>query len=163
MSRPVYESSTDRENEAHIASRLIESWGGHLQKLPHHQHIDYAHTSDDGRVLGLVEVKARRFVWGQYPDVMLSASKIRVAWEWFQSLGLATAFVVADRTFDIRFVMIAQDQFPVSFGGRTAATRDSQDVELIASIPIELFTPIGQPKKNSRKFSKGIAGGRTIV
>ena len=142
MTRPQDETSTDRVNETRIADTLEQVWQVRLHKLPHHQHIDCAVVGRDGHVKGLVEIKARTFAWGDYPDVMLSASKVAKAKELFECFNLNTAFVVADRTFDIRFVLIGTGDFVCNFGGRTRNPRDRDDSELIVNIPLDQFTPV---------------------
>ena len=142
MNRPRYETEKDLEREQGIAYALCKTWGVELHKLPVHQHLDYAATRDGDTVKGLIEIKWRSFVWGDYPDVMLSASKVLKAREFWEAFVVPTAFVVSDRTGDIRYCDLYNDKRTLYIGGRTLKTRDSDDIEAIVRIPNADFKPL---------------------
>ena len=141
MAREIFETAHDRNNEQEVASVMEKHWLITLRKLPMSQRLDYA-MMKGGAVVALCEVKCRTFKWGEFPDVMLSASKVKFASEMFQAFALKTLFVVSDRENVIKFTPIHEAAFPVTFGGRTASPRDDQDSELIVNIPNDCFETI---------------------
>lgn len=139
MGRPRYETKKDLERERYIADTLRAAWSVEMCKLPDHQHIDFALVDASGKITCLVEVKWRSFEWGQYPDVMLSASKVLKAREFFEVFAVPALFVVCDRNNDIRYCRIESRTDTLWWGGRTAKPRDSQDAEAIIRIPVGEF------------------------
>ena len=96
----------------------------------------------DGSVGALCEIKVRNFVWGDYPDVMLSASKVKYAKEVWSAFSLKTIFVVMDNTGEIRYLPMETMDYPLAYGGRTASPRDDQDSELVLHVPNEDFVTL---------------------
>tara|TARA_R100000152_G_C6774783_1_gene202770 strand:- start:1893 stop:2354 length:462 start_codon:yes stop_codon:yes gene_type:complete len=141
MARKIFETETDRRNENQIANILANHFNVRMEKLPMSQRLDYAMQAKTGskRILALCEIKCRSFKWGDFPDVMLSASKIKYAHEMFRVFNLKTLFVVCDRSNEIRMIAIHNTGYDLTFGGRTTNARDNQDSELIVNIPNEDF------------------------
>lgn len=147
MGRPIYESETDIRNQEHVKRELERAWKYYLQPLSHHQILDYAaRKPDTNEIHAFVEVKCRSFAWGDYPDVMLSASKFEKTQELYRTFKVRTMLVVADRNRDIRYLNIQKlndtISIPLEYGGRTRNTRDSGDIEMIVRFPIPYFTPL---------------------
>ena len=94
-----------------------------------------------------VECKHRNITWGDYPDVMLSLSKVQQAQSLLDASGLRSLFVVraTDRIFYTCLNDCAGQTNWVTFGGRTYNTRDAADVEPVMHIPINQFdeVPLG--------------------
>jgi len=144
MARQLYETENDKARERGIANVVEKRWGLELKKLPISQRLDYA-CLRRGVVVGLIEIKYRKFTWGDYPDVMLSASKIKFASEMFNAFGIRSSFVVCDQTHVVKQTPIVESNcsFKLAFGGRTLDARDDQDSELIVNIPNGYFKTIG--------------------
>ena len=92
-------------------------------------------------MLAWIEYKRRKFVWGQYPTVILSLRKVFALMR-YASLGHKAMFVVEDDEGDMRYWPIAEDEvigWMVERGGRTANTRDDGDIEPVVMIPVARF------------------------
>ncbi len=148
MARQMFETKDDLTNEWKIAEIVGKKWCVEMQKLPRHQRIDYA-MSRNGRVAALCEIKCRTFAWGDYPDVILSLSKIKHAMEMYKAFKLKTFFVVSDKNNNIKYTPIHEiDNYPITYGGRTFSPRDNEDSELIVNISIYDFDNLENRKTN---------------
>lgn len=149
MIRKQYESKRDRQNEESICRWLCSEWGLVRYKLNPHWVIDYAIAKKDEpkRITGMIEIRQRSFVWGDFPDVFCSASKIEAANKIRICWNLPVLFAVRDTYQEVRFCdLTALEIQPLHFDGRsTENMRDQWDQDLIAKIPINQFT----------KFMKG--------
>jgi len=141
MTRALFETVHDRKNEQEVADVMAKHWQVTMKKLPMSQRLDYA-MMQGGTVVALCEIKCRKFKWGEFPDVMLSASKVKFANEMFKAFAVKTLFIVSDRENVIKFTPIHEATFSITFGGRTASPRDNQDSELIVNIPNDCFETI---------------------
>jgi hypothetical protein len=147
--RKQYESERDRQNEESICRWLCSEWKLVRYKLNPHWVIDYAiaRKDDPKRITGLIEIRQRSFVWGDFPDVFCSASKIEAANKIRICWNLPVLFAVRDTHQEVRYCdLTALGIQPLHFDGRsTENMRDQWDQDLIAKIPINQFT----------KFMKG--------
>jgi len=125
-----------------VAAVVLKKWRVGMRKLPDHQRIDYAMVRDSGEVAALCEIKCRKFIWGDFPDVVLSASKVLYSRQIWREFELQTMFVVRDRSGDIRYAPIHVNHSPIKYGGRTVSPRDSQDSEMVVHIPNSVFKPL---------------------
>ena len=143
MTRPMYESSGDRNNEQQVVKRLAAAGGGEYQKLPISYRMDYA-VVRDGEIAGFVEIKARHMRWGQYPTVMISMSKVLTAANYADALGLPTLFVVATNDGRLHYARLGDIHLHAKLvhGGRTVQTRDGGDIEPCYMIPNSHFGEI---------------------
>ena len=143
MTRPMYESSGDRNNEQQVVKRLAAAWGGEYQKLPISYRMDYAVVRDE-EIAGFVEIKARHMRWGQYPTVMISMSKVLTAANYADALGLPTLFVVATNDGRLHYTRLGDihRHAKLVHGGRTVQTRDGGDIEPCYMIPNSHFGEI---------------------
>ena len=134
MSRPLYESASDRANEQAVADVLLERWRCSAVKLPISYELDYALTRN-GTVMAWAEVKCRRVAREHYPTYMVSLRKVLA--------GLA----MAERT-NLPFLLLVQ--WTDALGWVTPAARniqlggrhdrgDSADVEPVIHVPIAEF------------------------
>jgi len=138
MSRKVFETQDDLDNERQIADLVAKKWSVDMKKLPMSQRLDFAMLRK-GKVAALCEIKQRSFTWNDYPDVILSASKVKYAKEMYETFAVKSFFVVSDRQNDIRYASIHDVNYELQFGGRTSTPRDNQDSELIIGISIYDF------------------------
>ena len=131
--RPLYESQGDRDNEAKVQKVLESKWKVELHKLPISYKVDYLATDYEGLAKAWIEVKKRKITIKTFPDIMVSAHKIRTALS--LSKATCTPFIfVADLIDGIFYYKWKEeDAIPCKWGGRTVATRDSADVWRIAN------------------------------
>jgi len=156
MSRPIYESEQDREEERQIIHAFLE----HLQtkndgavyeviKLDRRHNLDYAiqKFSNNGTAaeFAFVEAKRRHHQAGDFPDLMISKSKF---WKGcrLSDLGFNFFILIQFDNGDHFYHHRPQHESEVEFkeSGRTKQTRDEWDAEVCAHIPIQLFTPYGK-------------------
>jgi len=143
MSRPIYEGAMDLAREHDIMGLVSAKWGVQYYKLPMSYRLDFMLMSAD-KPKAFVECKHRNFVWGKYPDVMISMSKVIAAEQMLQITGLRTMFVVraTDRIFYVQLNRCVSNVDWLKFGGRTANTRDDGDIEPVYHIPIAEFAEL---------------------
>jgi len=139
--RQRYENEDTLHAENEVKQKIERITHRTLYKLPISYGVDYAafyETEGERRQLtGFVEVKNRSHAMNTYPDVIISALKIREG-------------LLLSKTFDVAFIMFFQfidklmwaatmedmkKDWRLDFGGRTKNTRDSADIELIVRIP----------------------------
>ena len=139
--RTMYESAQDLSNEAKVREYVAGSFNADVQKIPLSYGVDSMVTVD-GRLVAWLEIKCRPgMVWGQYPDVMISVLKLRAAAGLKASTGIDTYFVVCDANGDIKSANLCKTSSEwIRYGGRTADTRDSADIEPVCHIPLDQFT-----------------------
>ena len=155
--RPRYESDADLEREARVADAVAEKRGYRWEKVPHHyaQICDVVMIDDSrgGEITCYCEVRCRKIVWGQYPDILVSVHKWMEAWHVVNSTRTKWMFAVATQSSIHALVLTPptlQDPFPhlrlpnlkQTFGGRTNNPRDNADIEPVVHLPIELFKTI---------------------
>jgi hypothetical protein len=148
MSRPKYETKADLLNESRGIS-LVARWaGGMPRKLPDFHAADAAIVVGN-EIVGFVEYKRRRMRWGDYPTIMLSASKF-LNIEALARLGtdrkpMFVYFAVEDNAGDVWVVNLAADGLKLrcEWGGRTVKTRDDLDVEPVVHLYIDQFRRVG--------------------
>ena len=141
--RTTYETESDLASESSVASWIAVTLSAEVAKVPVSYGVD-AMLSRDGQLIAWLEIKCRHGMrWGQYPDVMISVLKLRAAAGLKASTGADTIFVVADETGEIRATNLCKTQTSwIRFGGRTAQTRDSADIEPVCHIPLARFHPV---------------------
>lgn len=141
MTRPIYETQADLNNESAIISRLSSAWNTSFHKLPIRYHLDYAATKN-GKVVGYLEIKVRKYTmaqidkWGGY---MLSIGKLQAAKQMCEISSSSFCLVV--QCTDGLYWMTIKDfsEFPVVITGRTDRG-DAQDIEPCVLIPGARFT-----------------------
>lgn len=150
QNRPLYETGFDKENERRAFPLIARHFGHQLggavsiEKLPDRHFADIVIVDGSGAIRSYVEYKKRRMAWGDYPTIMLSASKY-LRLDELRNLSVSAFFAVEDRHGEIRMVDLLSPatRMHVVWGGRTAARRDTMDVEPVCHFPIEDFRSIG--------------------
>lgn len=147
MTRPLYESQQDRDNEQACIKQFCDQFGFTYAKLPYYKHIDYLlYSATNSRARAWVEIKVRRHNYGRFPTLLLSSLK------WAEGLKLSQAtgipFWILIRWENGLFGYAAKQadvdsgQVWLEYGGRTTQTRDEGDIEPVMHIPIKLFHPV---------------------
>ena len=142
--RKIYESEADRANEKSAIEDACHAWGCGYRKMPRSYRLDYYIFRPDGMALGFAEVKSRNFVWGKYPDIILSVSKAVAAVHLFDATGLSSRLIISadDRIMWCPFSSFLLDRDLVRWGGRTTNTRDNEDTEPVFHIPNKMFSEL---------------------
>lgn len=131
MSRPLYESTADIQNEQQVAQALADRWGCDLAKMPKAYPCDWAFVRE-GAVVGLAEIKCRKVPSGRYKTLILSLHK----WTQLQQFSQHTPAVLVARFDDcIKWAPIDGKPRLVAIGGRQDRG-DWQDTEPVIHIPI---------------------------
>lgn len=141
--RPLFETRFDQIAERRILDKLKKTWGIEARKLPIKYGLDYMIWANNDR-RAFIEIKHRDMAWGDYPTIMLSLHKVLKARELHLITGFPSLFVVEDNNGSTRYCNFAKipQNASIEFGGRTAKTRDADDIEPVYMIPIKLFQPI---------------------
>ena len=141
MSRPMYETQADRNNEQRVADLLAEK-GYTLVKLPLQYKLDFAIIEDElDKVVGFAELKARTVEMNKYPTAMISLAKVVKAHDISSCTNLPSYFIVLYKDALVRINFASE--FSVNIGGRSDRG-DPQDRDVCAYYPIEGFTVVSQ-------------------
>jgi len=141
MSRPMYETQADRNNEQRVADLLAEK-GYSLDKLPMSFGLDVVITDDfEEKIVAFAEIKARTFEMNKYPTAMINLHKVIRAHDISACTGLPSYFIVLYRDALVRINFASE--FAVKMGGRSDRG-DPADRDVCAYYPIEGFTVVSQ-------------------
>ena len=143
--RPRYETSDDRENEIRAIPVIESTLHGEARKLPPNHFADFAIVDGTSRILSFVEYKRRRFRWGDYPTILLSAVKFLKLLE-VKNLNVRSFFVVEDDGGEVWALELtrADLDFTIEYGGRTFNTRDERDIEPVVHFGCGQFRRISK-------------------
>lgn len=144
MSRPLYETQDNIDDERRIVEEVAAACGAYWAKLPRLSVIDYVLCKGPVAVRGL-EVKRRRVPRSHYPTLTISKKKIDRAMVACCALNLPLLLAIGwdDGTFVYRFDELIIDTFDVVTGGR-ADRDDPKDIEEMYAIPTANFKPLGK-------------------
>jgi hypothetical protein len=141
MSRPLYETQQDRDNEQAMARIISARYGCTMHKMPMKYTLDYA-AQKDGRVIGFVEMRRRRIPMHKYSTYMIALHKVIKAKELSSVTGLPCLLAIqwTDR---LGIVDISKCEFEIEING-SMRRNDPQDIEPMALINIAEFQEIDQ-------------------
>src|SRR5688500_988415 len=71
---PIFRTAEDEQNENQVAAVLAREWGCEVRGFGHLAPIDWFAVRA-GRLVGLLELKARTHASGRYPTVFLNLRK----------------------------------------------------------------------------------------
>lgn len=137
MTRPIYESTFDRENEDRIAFQLAQQWKVGVEKLRKMFPVDYALVQNKA-IVGFLEIKCRTNPVYQYPDYLISMGKIDWCLNVSEKFRVKCILAVqwSDR---LGWLQVKREcQFKLSIAGRTDRG-DGADIEPCCLIPVEQF------------------------
>lgn len=144
MSRPLYETSEDREAEHELAIQVARTWGRRALMLPRKFPVDVAFESK-GRIVSLAEIKIRTNKASAYDTYMISAHKWSTMIEFSRNLVKTVNLIVKWGCGTVGYLTITGAEFHLGIGGRSDRN-DSDDTELVAQIPIKQFNRIKIPE-----------------
>ena len=139
MSRPIYETSEDREREKKLAERVSELWGLDTKPNPKQYPIDYTFLNrEDGSIEGFAEIKVRTHKCGTFPTYIISAMKVTSAKMLSEATGLDVILIVQWSCGSIGFMDMATTSDSIGWGGRNDRN-DSQDQEPVVHWKLDHF------------------------
>lgn len=141
MTRPMYETAQDRQNEQELAQLIEQSFRCTLTKLPLKYTLDFTAVRD-GRVVAFLEMRQRKTRMRQYPTYMIALHKIMKAKELTQVTGMP-CFLVVRWTDGVALVNLSECAYDLEVGGSTRRN-DWQDIEPVALIDMDQFKEIPQ-------------------
>ena len=142
MSRPIYETQQDRDNERAVAEAIGQRYGCDMHKLPMKYILDFAATRD-GRVVAFIEVRCRNIASTQYDEFMVSVGKLLAAKSLTSCTGIPCRLAVRWADGVTRITNLPPENYDVRIGGSTRRN-DWQDIEPMAYIKIADMEDITQ-------------------
>ena len=141
MSRPIYEGEADREAELVVMNHLALK-GFSALPSPTYSCIDMV-IFKGHEWLGFGEVRRRKMKFKQYPDVFMSAAKVKKIAELQSMVSLPTWFFLAldDGLWSMKMPSI-NDRLNIKEGGRNQM-RDKWDREPMAHFEWGCFKNVG--------------------
>lgn len=141
MSRPLYESQQDRDNEQRLADAIERQHNCVLHKMPTKLSLDYLATRD-GAAVAFFEMRNRRNKMHAYPTYMLSLYKVMMASNLSQTTGLPCFLAVqwADKAGMCR-LPLEHDKMETQIGG-SVRRGDPQDIEPVVHFGMDNFKEI---------------------
>jgi hypothetical protein len=138
MNRPLYETDADLQREQAVIDRICKG-GQRAEKLPIHNHLDYA-IFNGNTLAALVEIRCRNNFMTKYPTFFCNLSKVMSARQLSEACNTPAYLFVqwSDRLAYINF----DAPYTVQYGGRNQM-RDWQDKGLLAHFEIGLFKGVG--------------------
>ena len=138
MTRPIYETQTDRNNERRIAVKIEKHYGCILSKMPMKLSLDFM-AIRDGKAVAFIEARQRKIAMNTYPTYMLSLYKAMQARSLTMTTGLPCFLAVqwTDKA-GIAKLPPAHENMHVEMGGTTRRD-DPQDIEPMVHFDIANF------------------------
>jgi hypothetical protein len=141
MSRPMYETQQDRDNEQALARLIAERFNCVMHKMPIKYTLDYAATRNND-VVAFVEMRRRKIPMERFDTYMIALHKVIKAQELNNVTGLP-CFLVIQWTDAVGMCRLDTCDHSIEVGGSTRRG-DWQDIEPMAHIPIHQFMEIEQ-------------------
>jgi hypothetical protein len=138
MTRPIYETQTDRNNERRLAAKIEKHYGCILSKMPMKLSLDFM-AIRDGKAVAFIEARQRKIAMNTYPTYMLSLYKAMQARSLTMTTGLPCFLAVqwTDKA-GIAKLPPAHENMHVEMGGTTRRD-DPQDIEPMVHFDIANF------------------------
>jgi hypothetical protein len=138
MTRPIYETQTDRNNERRLAAKIEKHYNCMLTKMPMKLSLDFM-AMRDGKAVAFIEARQRKIAMNTYPTYMLSLYKAMQARLLTMTTGLPCFLAVqwTDKAGMVRLPPSVED-FYVEVGG-TNRRDDPQDIEPMVHFDIAKF------------------------
>lgn len=147
MTRPIYESEGDRQNQLSVAEIMAPILRSRLIKTPYLSAVDYVVQSLEGVATGLLEVKVRSYSpeeMDRMGGFFLSERKLLLVYDVVRTMKMDFHLVV--KTPNCLLHLLFKDGKPWprlerKFGGRFDRG-DSKDAETLCLFPTTMFTRI---------------------
>lgn len=140
MTRPAYETPENLSQEDRVATTLASHYKVEIVKLSPKYSFDRAIITNN-QITGFIEIKVRTNPSTQYPDYLISASKMFHAMLWITQMGM-NVFLAVQWTDRLGVHELGQfDNYSCRLAGRTDRG-DVQDLEPCLFIPVKWFKSI---------------------
>ena len=138
MTRPIYETQTDRNNERRLAAKIEKHYGCILSKMPMKLSLDFM-AIREGKAVAFIEARQRKIAMNTYPTYMLSLYKALQARSLTMTTGLPCFLAVqwTDKA-GIAKLPPAHEDMHIEMGGTTRRD-DPQDIEPMVHFDIANF------------------------
>ncbi len=138
MTRPIYETQTDRNNERRVAAKIEMHYNCILLKMPMKLSLDFM-AIRDGKAVAFIEARQRKIAMNTYPTYMLSLYKAMQARSLTMTTGLPCFLAVqwTDKA-GIATLPPSHEDMHVEMGGTTRRD-DPQDIEPMVHFDIANF------------------------
>ena len=138
MTRPTYETQTDRNNERRLAAKIEKHYGCILQKMPMKLSLDFM-AIRDGKAVAFIEARQRKIAMNTYQTYMRSLYKATQARSLTMTTGLPCFLAVqwTDKA-GIAKLPPANEDMHIVMGGTTRRD-DPQDIEPMVHFDIANF------------------------
>lgn len=132
FNRPRYETQQDLDNEKEVCGFLSKVWDCVFHKLnPVKYKVDF--LIEKGDHYGWAELKCLNINYGQFP-FMISYKKIEAAKQLYETSGKKFTLIFRCKDALCFHTWDFSKDYKFELGGRTRATRDSEDIEPIFRI-----------------------------
>jgi hypothetical protein len=142
MTRQIYETEADKENELAVAKDIEQLYGCIMRANPELDHIDYVTEWPSGKISN-AEIRCRPGMkWGQYSTVWMSALKLAHAAQLMRQ-GQSFSFFVRPSDGGLYKWTARTDDFRKlknTWGGKNAQVID--DPQWLVEVPLTLFDKI---------------------
>lgn len=138
MSRPLYETEQDRENERRLAEMIGAKYNYKFVKMPIKLSLDYMLTQD-GIAKAFMEMRQRKTPMHKYPTYMISLYKVMMASQLTQTTGLPCSLAVqwSDKA---GICKLPPDITPLRISqGGSMQRGDPQDIEPVVYFDMSCF------------------------
>jgi hypothetical protein len=131
----IFQNAGDRAAEEAVAAQLASAWGCEIHRFAGLSVLDWFATRQ-GRMVGVLELKARSHPIAQYPTVFLSVRKWLALQ--FGALGLGVPGIFVVRFADaLKWIPVADvDASAVRLTGGIRRNRGASDIEPLIDVPI---------------------------
>jgi hypothetical protein len=138
---PIFKTAGDEDNERTVAAVVEAAWRCELHSFGRLSPIDW-YATRQGRVVGVLELKARTHASDRYGTVFLNVRKWLALLLASNGLGCPAVFAVkfTDHTMWVNVAEIATDNLRV--GGCRTIVKARSDVEPVIEVPITAMHPL---------------------
>ena len=138
MSRPLYETEQDRENERRLAEMIGAKYNYKFVKMPIKLSLDYMLTQD-GTAKAFMEMRQRRTPMHKYSTYMISLYKVMMASQLTQTTGLP-CYLAVQWSDKAGICKLPPHIAPLSVAqGGSMQRGDPQDIEPVVYFDMSFF------------------------
>ena len=138
MSRPLYETEQDRENERRLAEMIGAKYNYKFVKMPIKLSLDYMLTQD-GTAKAFMEMRRRKTPMHKYSTYMISLYKVMMASQLTQTTGLP-CYLAVQWSDKAGICKLPPHIAPLSVAqGGSMQRGDPQDIEPVVYFDMSFF------------------------
>jgi hypothetical protein len=145
---PIFKAREDEQSERTVAEQLESAWRCQCRSFGRLSPVDWFFVQD-GRLVGIGELKTRSHASSKYATVFLNVRKWLALSLAAHGLGVPAVFVVRF-TDQIKWISLADiDARLCMIGGCSRTVKSRNDIEPIIEVPIDqmrALTPGTEPK-----------------